>query len=97
MKQYVEPELQPEPVVNYVPNLDVLGVIKDNPFIIDQAKWSLAANLRKELEKRLEVMEDEDRIRVGAQAPSGSGVIQRKAVQERRQQRRLQKLMTANP
>lgn len=81
MKQYVEPELQPEPVVNYVPNLDVLGVIKDNPFIIDQAKWSLAANLRKELEKRLEVMEDEDRIRVGAQAPSGSGVIQRKAVQ----------------
>ncbi|OKP90184.1 SAF domain-containing protein [Paenibacillus sp. P32E] len=81
MKQYVEPELQPEPVVNYVPNLDVLGVIKNDPFIIDQAKWSLAEKLRKELEKRLKAIEDENKIRVGAQAPSGSGVIQRKAEQ----------------
>ncbi|AIQ27950.1 MULTISPECIES: SAF domain-containing protein [Paenibacillus] len=81
MKQYVEPELQPEPVVNYVPNLDVLKVIKSNPFIIDQAKWSLAEDLRKELEKRLEALEDEDNIRVGADAPSGSGVIKRKSEQ----------------
>jgi hypothetical protein len=81
MKQYVEPELQPEPVVNYVPNLDVLGVIKNNPFIIDQAKWGLAEKLRTELENRLKAIEDGSKIRVGAQAPSGSGVIQRKAQQ----------------
>jgi hypothetical protein len=67
--------------VNYVPNLDVLKVIKSNPFIIDQAKWSLAEDLRKELEKRLEALEDEDNIRVGADAPSGSGVIKRKSEQ----------------
>ncbi|MRN53055.1 SAF domain-containing protein [Paenibacillus monticola] len=81
MKQYVEPELQPEPEANYVPNLDVLRVIKDNPLIIDQAKWSLAAQIRTELEKRLEAIKDGNEIHVGAQAPSGSGVIERKAVQ----------------
>lgn len=78
MRQYVEPELQPEPIPNYVPNLDVLKVIKENPLIINQAKWSLAEELRKGLDKRLALIKPEDDIRVGAQMPSGSGVSERK-------------------
>ncbi|MEK3876411.1 SAF domain-containing protein [Paenibacillus sp. FSL M7-0420] len=81
MKQYVEPELQPEPVINYVPNLDVLGVIKSNPSIIEQAKWGLAEKLRTELDKRLKAIDDGNRIRIGAQEPSGSGVSKRKSEQ----------------
>lgn len=78
MKQYVEPELQPEPTPNYVPNLDVLQAVKENPLIINQAKWSLADGIRKDLEKRLSNLKPEEEFRVGAQAPSGSGVGERK-------------------
>jgi len=79
MKVYVEPELQQRPDPTYIPNLDVLTVIRENPLIVDKAKWQLANDLRRAMEKRLEAYEDEEQYRIGAQAPAGSGVDNRKS------------------
>ncbi|OXM15542.1 SAF domain-containing protein [Paenibacillus herberti] len=79
MKEYVEPELQPAPIITYLPNKDVLKVIDKNPLIVDQAKWALAGELRAGLEDRLKKSEGDGQIRVGAEAPAGSGVSRRKA------------------
>ncbi|MFC6333909.1 SAF domain-containing protein [Paenibacillus septentrionalis] len=78
MKVYVEPELQERPDPTYIPNSDVLTVIKSNPLIVDQAKWKLANDLRAAMEKRLAAYEDGEMFRIGAQAPAGSGVSNRK-------------------
>lgn len=78
MKEYIEPEMQPKPVVTYTPNKDVIAMLKMNPQILDQAKWKLSLKIREGLEERLKLIEDQDRIRVGADAPSGSAVSKRK-------------------
>ncbi|MBW7475207.1 SAF domain-containing protein [Paenibacillus oenotherae] len=78
MKQYVEPEMQPRPIPTYSPNVDVLRVMKSNPLIVDQAKWALAEKIRLELDKRMESLDPDRKIRVGADAPVGSGVSKRK-------------------
>ncbi|WP_193726776.1 hypothetical protein [Paenibacillus guangzhouensis] len=78
MKKYIEPEMQPEPIVTYTPNKDVITVLKTNPQILNQAKWKLSLKIREGLEDRLKLIEDKDRIRVGADAPSGSAVSKRK-------------------
>ena len=82
MKRYVEPEMQPRPEPTYLPNLDVLRVIKANPLIVDQAKWKLTDELRKALDKRLEELDPANNIRIGADAPVGSGVSRRKQADE---------------
>ncbi|WP_338554567.1 hypothetical protein [Paenibacillus sp. KS-LC4] len=77
MKQYVEPELQPKPTATYIPNIDVIQLIRTNPMIVDQAKWDLTESIRVALEKRLALIKPDDRFRIGANAPIGSGVTSR--------------------
>jgi hypothetical protein len=77
MKQYVEPEMQPKPDVTYVPNVDVIHVIETNPQIIEKAKYSLMEKVRKSLEERLANIDPTKKVRVGADAPYGSGVSKR--------------------
>lgn len=78
MKQYVEPEMQPKPNITYTPNEDVLRIIKNNPQIVNKARWEVAADIRKALEERLDSLDISEKIRIGAGAPMGSAVAKRK-------------------
>ncbi|GGA04934.1 hypothetical protein GCM10008018_58530 [Paenibacillus marchantiophytorum] len=78
MKAYVEPEMQAAPIANYLPNLDVISLLKSDPMIVDRAKWGLVDRLRKSLDDRLKEIEEAKKVRVGADAPQNSGVIKRK-------------------
>lgn len=75
---YVEPELQDKASPDYIPNLDVLKVMKANPKIKDTARYAVADALRQSLDARLSAIPDEDKVRVGANLPEGSAVEQRK-------------------
>lgn len=81
MKTYVEPEMQEAPPVTYVPNLDVLKEIQNNPLIVKSAKWKLQEDLRKSLEKRLSNLDPMNIYRVGASAPVGSAVSRLKVAE----------------
>ena len=78
MKAYVEPEMQAAPIANYLPNLDVISLLKTDPMIVDRARWGLVDRLRKSLDERLKDIEEVKKVRVGADAPQNSGVIKRK-------------------
>lgn len=78
MKQYVEPELQAAPRPTYVPNSAVLDLMTRNPQIVNSAKWKLVESLRNSLEDRLDKINIEDKVRIGAGAPMGSAVAKRK-------------------
>lgn len=80
--QYVEPELQPEAVVTYVPNLDVIKVLRSNPNIVNKAKLGLHEELRQELNKRLSSIPESDRQRLGSLAPDKGAVSLRKETLE---------------
>ncbi len=55
--KFIEP-LQKESVTNYIPNIDVLDLIKNNPNIIDIAKKELSIQARIDLESRIKVYEE---------------------------------------
>lgn len=78
MKVYPEPELQAAPRTTYVPNSAVLDLMTMNPQIVNSAKWKLVESLRNSLEDRLEKINIEDKVRIGAGAPMGSAVAKRK-------------------
>lgn len=52
--KYIEPNIQDESIVNYVPNEAVMDLIASDPNVIEEAKRELSKKVRKQLEKRLE-------------------------------------------
>lgn len=80
--QYVEPQIQPKAVVTYMPNLDVIQVLRANPNIVSQAKLGLYEELRRRLDSRLKKIPEGDRQRIGIQAPDGGAVEIRKETLE---------------
>ena len=79
--QYVEPEMQPKAVVTYMPNVDVMRVLRSNPNIIDKAKLSLNEEVRKGLDARLHAIPEDRKQRIAAQAPDGGSVSRRVGAQ----------------
>lgn len=57
---YVAPSIQPDALVNYPVNVDVLRVIKENPNIFDEAKAALTGEVRLALDERLNKLKNED-------------------------------------
>lgn len=78
-EQYVEPEMQEEPIKTYMPNVDVLKVMKSDPYVKQDARYAIAEDVRKSLDARLAAMDPNDQHRIGADLPEGSAVSKRKA------------------
>ncbi|WP_159887536.1 SAF domain-containing protein [Paenibacillus puerhi] len=76
--QYVEPHLQSQALVTYVPQVSVLNVIKSNPNIGNTARWELADKIRQGIDERLKAMDKSGRTRLGSAPPPGSSASSRK-------------------
>lgn len=77
--QYVEPEMQKEPILTYIPNTDVLKVIKADPDILELSRYQMAEEVRKALDARQAALAEGNKPRLGADLPAGSAVSKRKA------------------
>ncbi|TVY07315.1 SAF domain-containing protein [Paenibacillus cremeus] len=78
--QYVDPTIQPAPAVNYLPNNDILKVIKMDPDIVNKARYDLSDKLRQSLDDRLKTSGGNSgaaKPRIGADLPTGSAVSKR--------------------
>jgi predicted RNA-binding protein len=76
--QFVEGEMQPKLSANYVPNLDVLRQIQSDPRIENKTRYQSADLSRKSLDERMDAIPDNEKIRLGAELPTGSAVASRR-------------------
>lgn len=58
--KYIEPNIQDESIVNYIPSLAVLKLIEEDPNIVERSSQELNKELRKSLENRLASSMDTD-------------------------------------
>lgn len=77
--QYVDGEMQEKPVTTYFPNANVQKIIQADPKIVDKARYAVADTIRKSLDQRLKALQDNEKVRVGAELPEGSAVSKQRS------------------
>jgi hypothetical protein len=76
--KYADAEMQQTPLVNYMPNQNIMSIMDTNPAILEKAKYNLIKILRKELDTRMKDLSPSDRVRIDASLPPGSAVINKR-------------------